>query len=440
MRLPFKLVPVLLVFVLISCNSGNKDYKIKSENPALVHDASKFLTSIVVYDIFKPPVASRIYAYSYLAAYEALRYQYPQYPELAGKLNGFKGVSQPKTGIVYDFPLVSMKAFFTVGKKITFSPEIWDNYEKTYFDRFQSLNMPTEVYKASMDLGNQIGQDILAYAKTDQYAQTRGIGYTLKRSPGSWEPTPPGYADACEPLWNTLRSFTLKSPSQFFPAQPTPYSLDTHSAFYKMTQEVYSISKNLSQEQKEIAYFWDDNAFVSQVKGHFMVAEKKMTPPGHWIAITQTLCKDKKLDMMASLQAYCYASIAMYDGFMGSWDVKYTTSRVRPITVIRKTMDPNWFSFLENPGFPEYDSGHSCISAASGTILAHIFGDQTAFTDSTEFPYHHGVRSFKSISDAYKQVSASRVYGGIHFQESVDQGMIQGQNTGEWVWNRIMKK
>jgi hypothetical protein len=128
----------------------------------------------------------------------------------------------------------------------------------------------------------------------------------------------------------------------------------------------------------------------------------------------------------------------MYDAFLGSWDVKYVTSRIRPITVIRKWIDPNWLSFLENPGFPEYDSGHSCISAAAGTVLIHLIGDQTKFTDSTEFNYGHGVRTFPNISDAYKQVSISRVYGGIHFQESVDQGMIQGQNTGNWVWNKFI--
>lgn len=429
----------ILLTCFFSCNpSPSKLYLESSENPILLHDASNFLTQIVVYDIFKPPVASRIYAYSYLAAYEALRLKHPEFPDLAGKLNGFKGVTQGKNGVQYDYPLVSMKAFLTVGKKFTFSPEIWVDFEKTYFLRFQKMDIPKEVYNASIELGNQIGNDIIDYAKGDGYIQTRGIGYALKRSPGSWEPTPPGYADACEPLWNTLRTFTLTHPAQFFPAPPTPFSLDTQSPFYKMNLEVYYLSKSLTQDQKEIAYFWDDNAFVSQVKGHFMSAEKKMTPSGHWTAITQTLCKAKKRDMMTSAQAYCYASLAMYDAFIGSWDVKYKTSRIRPITVIRKTLDPNWFSFLETPGFPEYDSGHSCISAASGIILVHLFGDQTAFTDSTESYYGHGVRSFKSISEAYKQVSLSRVYGGIHYWESVNQGMIQGQNTGEWVWNKIM--
>ncbi len=430
---------LILFFSFFSCQPQSQN-KYSMKDAKIIHDASTFLTQIIVYDIFKPPVAARIYAYTYLAAYEAIRLSTPNnpaFPDLAGKLNKFTGVTQPEKGKEYYFPLVSMRAFFTVGKKITFSPEIWEEFGRTYFDRFNKMDLSKEVIEESNKLGIQIGTDIINYAKGDHYSSTRGVGYVLKREPGSWEPTPPSYADACEPLWNTLRPFCLDSSAQFLPASPTSYSNNPKSKFYLMTDEVRKIVNNLSPEQKAIAYFWDDNAFVSQVKGHVMIAEKKMTPSGHWIAITKTLCKTYKKDLLSSIQAYCFASISMNDAFIGSWEEKYRTSRIRPITVIRRWFDPNWNSFLENPSFPEYDSGHSAISAAAGTMLIHLFGDQTAFTDSTEYLYGHGVRHFNSIGQAFNEVSMSRVYGGIHFRESVEQGTLQGKVIGEWDWKKL---
>ena len=47
----------------------------------------------------------------------------------------------------------------------------------------------------------------------------------------------------------------------------------------KLTQEVYAIGRQQDSTERAIAYFWDDNAFVTNVVGHVMYASKKMTPP-----------------------------------------------------------------------------------------------------------------------------------------------------------------
>jgi hypothetical protein len=107
------------------------------------------------------------------------------------------------------------------------------------------------------------------------------------------------------------------------------------------------------------------------------------------------------------------------------------------VTVINKSLDPDWMPFLETPPFPEYVSGHSAISASAGRILTHLLGDNVAFTDSTEYRFGHGVRSFKSFEQAYWETSMSRVYGGIHFRDGVEQGTYQGEKVGNWVWTKL---
>ncbi len=75
------------------------------------------LTQVIISDIFTPAVCSRIYAYSNIAAYEALRPQYNNYPSYAHKLHDLQTVSQPKQGKQYCYPVSSVIAFTTVAQK-----------------------------------------------------------------------------------------------------------------------------------------------------------------------------------------------------------------------------------------------------------------------------------------------------------------------------------
>jgi hypothetical protein len=423
---------------LYSCREQSAEqYEQKASDPMLLHSCSRQLTDVIVYDIFKPPVASRIYAYSFLAAYEALQVQSEEHASLAGKLNEFTAVPEPEKDQVYCFPLASVKAFTTVGEALTFSGDLWENYEKDFYQQYKEMGIPKDVYNRSIAYGEQVAKHILDYASKDNYKTTRGFRHTLKHEPGSWEPTPPTYAEACEPQWNLIRTFTLDSARQFMPVAPVAYNIDQNSDFYKLTMEVYEYGKNLTEEQKEIAYFWDDNPFVTNLVGHATFTEKKMTPAGHWVEITRTVAQDQQLTMMQALEAYTLSSIALFDGFIACWDAKYSTDRVRPVTVINNYMDQDWMPFLETPAFPEYVSGHSTISAAAGRVLTHLLGNQVAFTDSTEHKYGHGVRSFTSFEQAYWETSMSRVYGGIHFKDGVEQGTYQGEKVGDWVWSRL---
>lgn len=339
---------LLLTFLsLWSCNNDStpEEYNHKASDPALLHQLTEQLTDVIVYDIFKPPVASRVYAYTYLAAYEVLRNQFPEYPTLAGKVNEFQQVPSPEEGKAYCFPLASMKAFTTMGRELTFSTTMWDEFEKEFYEKYEAMGIPKDVYQRSIAYGEKVAEHVLAYAETDYYKQTKNLRYSITKEPGSWQLTPPTYADACEPQWNTIRSFTLDTCSQFTPPVPVTYDMSENSKFHELLMEVYHIGKNMTEEQKEIAYFWDDNATVTNIKGHLSFLEKKMTPPGHWIAITSTVAGDKEVDMMQSLQAYTLSSIALFDGFIASWDEKYRSVRIRPVTVIHEFIDADWMPF-----------------------------------------------------------------------------------------------
>ncbi len=437
--LRFGCLIALLLVGLSGCQkpASPAEYNAKASNPEYYNAALNKLTQVVIHDIFSPPVASRIYSYANLAGYEALVPFDAKYESLGGKLKRFEIGPKPEAGKDYCFPLASTHAFMTVARALTFSIDFYDEFEKPFYEQYKKDGVPDDVYDRSMAYGETVAKHILDYAAKDKYKQTRGFKHTVTNEEGSWVPTPPAYMDAAEPQWNKLRCWVMDTCSQFMPPRPHSYTLAKGSPYEKELDEVYQTGKNLDKVKQDIAYFWDDNAFVMNVAGHVMYASKKMTPGGHWLAIAQTVARQRKLNMMQTVEAYALTSFALSDGFISCWDEKYRTKTIRPETVINKSIDPKWAPFLQTPPFPEYPSGHSVISNAAATVLTELMGDNIAFTDSTEFQYGHGVRSFKSFRDAANEASISRLYGGIHYRSALVNGQIEGEKVGKWVIEKI---
>ncbi|MBO0938022.1 vanadium-dependent haloperoxidase [Fibrella sp. HMF5335] len=434
----FSTLLALLFVGLSGCQKQAKpeEYMPKAANPERYNACLNKLTQVVIHDIFSPPVASRIYGYATLAGYEAMATFNPDYESLGGKLKRFKSPPKPEAGQTYCYPIAGAKAFLTVARALTFSADFYDEFEPTFYKQFEDDGVPDDVRERSMAYGETVAKAILDFAAKDTYKQTRGFKHTVTNEDGTWVPTPPAYMDAAEPQWNHIRCWTMDTCNQFQPPKPFKFNTTKGSDYEKELTEVYNVGKNLTKDQTEQAYFWDDNAFVMNVAGHVSYASKKMTPGGHWLAIAQTVGRQQKLDLMRMAEAYALTSFALADGFIACWDEKYRSKTVRPETVINKVVDPKWAPFLQTPPFPEYPSGHSTISAAAATVLTQLMGDNIAFTDSTEYKYGHGVRSFKSFKDAADQASISRLYGGIHYRSALVNGAAMGAKVGQNVLER----
>lgn len=427
---------VLLVLLVIA---GCKP----SADPAFLNDAQllhrnmKQLTEVIIHDAFSPPVASRIYAYTSIASYEALRPSKPGFRSVATQLKGLSAMPQPEGGKEYNYLLAATKAFFTVAEKITFSKDTLVNYEQDVYRQFASL-LDEATYNRSLAYGEAIGNKVLERTTRDMYKETRGMSKFLGTGePGKWKPTAPDYLDAAEPHWHRILPLVLDSSGHFRCPPPPPFSTDTTSAFFRNAKEVYTTATNLTPEQRDIARYWDDNPFVMEHAGHTMYANKKITPVGHWIGITGIAAGIKKLDAVETAEAYLMTAISIFDTFIGCWEEKYRTQVLRPITVINDHIDPNWQPMLQTPAFPEYTSGHSGISAAAATVLTKRFGDNFAFEDTSDLEYIGMKRKFSSFAQAAAEASVSRVYGGIHYRTGIEAGAAQGTKVGTYIWDKI---
>ncbi|GEO05281.1 hypothetical protein AAE02nite_29450 [Adhaeribacter aerolatus] len=422
---------------MVGCEQPAKDYKAAAANPEFFRQSVNKLTAVIVHDIFSPPVASRIYAYPHIAAYEILIHDYPQYQSLKGQLNGFTGVPQPAKDSVYCFPLASLQAFLAVGRNLTFSGDMLDEYEKQLHDKYSGMGVPREVQVRSLRYGQAVANAIMAYANEDGYKQTRGFRHQVKKQAGHWVPTPPAYMDAIEPNWFKVRPFVMDSCSQFTPAKPVAFNPVKGSPFYQEMLQVYETTNQLTDEQRAIASFWDCNPFVMHVTGHVMYATKKITPGGHWLGIASIASRQAGSDMMQTLEALTRVSLSLADGFISCWDEKYRSDRIRPETAINAHLDNNWVPLLQTPPFPEYPSGHSVISNAAAVVLTELFGPAFAYTDSTEVPYGLPARPFKSFQAAADEAAISRLYGGIHFMSAIENGATEGAQVGKYLVTKL---
>lgn len=399
------------------------------------------LTDIVVYDIFSPPVASRVYLYPTLAAYEIMAQAYPdQYATLVGQVKDLQTIPVPDNDDVNPH-LSALFAFNTVGKTLIFSENKMETFEENFLNQLDEYDVPRRAIKASKEHGNSVAKTILEWASKDMYNQTRTFPkYTIREEDQFWKPTPPDYMDGIEPHWKEIRTMVLDSSNQFEPKPPLPFDLTDGSPFQKQLMEVFEIGNKLNEEQVEIAKFWDCNPYVTHHRGHAMFATKKITPGGHWIGITAITTRLAGSSFEDTVNAYANVTIALFDAFISCWDEKWDTLIVRPETLINQYYDEEWLPLLQTPPFPEYTSGHSVISRAAAVTLTDLYGDNFSFTDTTEVAYGLPERKYTSFLHASEEAAISRLYGGIHYMMAIEEGVAQGEAVGNYVVEKIQTK
>lgn len=430
-------------FILSSCTSRTDSYNDSFfEDQMMFCRTVKKLNDVVLENNFPPMVGSRNYAYACIAAYECLVAGDPGYQTLSGQITHMPVMPKPETGKKYDFALATLLSFTKVGNAVTFPEGSMMGHYEMLIRKADSIGMPSDVLQNTIWFSDTVAATIIKWSKGDRYAETRSAErYTvLNDIPGRYIPTPPMYGTPVEPHWREIRPLVMDSASQFKPPPHPEYNVsDKSSPFYKSLMEVYTISQSLTDDQKHMADFWDDNPYKLNVTGHVMFATKRFSPPGHWMNIVGIGAKAAGADFKTTVAAYAETSLAQFDAFISCWDEKYSSNLVRPETEINK-FDENWRPYIQTPPFPSYTSGHATTSAASAEIMTKWFGDQLAFTDTSLLEFGIASRQVKSFRYAAEEAAMSRLYGGIHYRFDNEEGTIAGRKLGQYVASRIKLK
>jgi hypothetical protein len=286
-----------------------------------------------------------------------------------------------------------------------------------------------DIAARSEDFGRMVATRILEWSDGDGGAVIENMGFPTSYEPKEgkehWVPTSPIALQQAPllPEWGNNRTFAMPDGGACPLQGPPAYSEEKDSAFYKEAIEVLETVKNLTPEQRAIARFWSDDPMLSP------------TPPGHWISIAMQVAKQRNMTVEECADMLMRVSVAVADGFIACWRAKYEVDLLRPVTYIKRLIDPKWNTVLITPPFPEYPSGHSTQSGAAATALTALLGDNVAFEDATHKRDGLPPRKFNNFWEAANEAGISRLYGGIHYRAAIDHGLDQGRCVGTFAAN-----
>jgi len=288
---------------------------------------------------------------------------------------------------------------------------------------------------AGVAWGQSVADAIWAWKLTDGFAPTPPPFFGVQsiagtpNSPGFWRPTPPANAPGATPQLATITPWVLTRPSQFRLPQPLALNNPDYLADLNEVREMGSLtSVNRSSEQTEVALFWALNT------------------PLAWNRVAAQLSAARGLSLTENAHLFAVLNLTLADAITACWDSKYRYIFWRPVTAIRAgaapggpdaTWEPLLDSLTGTPAHPEYPSAHSTYSGAAAFILADAFGENTAFSVTSEI--RPGIRSYANFSEAIAEIADARVFGGIHLRSSCASGNSLGRAVADYVSRHVLR-
>jgi hypothetical protein len=293
---------------------------------------------------------------------------------------------------------------------------------------------------AGVTWGQTVSDAIWAWRLTDGNAPTPAPFFGVQSivgmpgAVGFWRPTPLGNgapgASGAGPQYASMTPWVLTRPSQF--RLPPPLALNSPEYAADLNElKIMGIFSGSARtpDQSELALFWAGNT------------------PLYWNRIAAQLAAERGLSLTENAHLFALLDVTMADAAIACWDGKYRYVFWRPITAIRAGLtpadaDPTWEPWLDffpsgTPAHPEYPSGHSTLSGSAAFILAAAFGDNTAFSVTSDV--RPGTRTFSSFSDAVAEIANARVFGGIHFRTSCVRANMLGRAVADYVSRHAMR-
>ncbi len=397
---------------------------------------------VVMFDLleqstgYTPNVAARTLAYVNLAAYESMLPGHPEYQSLSGQIQEYERPDEYNIDSLYfsDAVAVNNAVFSMVDKLFPTAPYIWMEKVWTLRDSIDTIleaDLDEVTFQKSRNYGLAVADLIYEYSKSDgghqSYIRSYDMNYRLPACEACFEIHRSADVENTGPLhpqWLNNRTFVASNNTDFGIKPKVQFSKYPGSPFYKMAMEVYEESKTVNPGNKKyiIANFWDDASGFTY------------TAPGHSAALLTMVLRNSAVSLERSAELYCRLGLAVNDAIICAWKGKYKHNLIRPVAYINRYIDSAWEPKLLTPPFPEFPSGHSVQSAAMAKVLSETIGYEVPITDYSKF-WVGEPRKFKSFWEAANETSISRLYGGIHYRDALD----QGQDMGKLVGDNILK-
>jgi len=286
------------------------------------------------------------------------------------------------------------------------------------------VSNPTRLQN-SINVGQAAAAAIIALRANDG-STSAATPYTPGTEPGDYQPTAvlpvPGFV--LLPGWGNVTPFAMAAGNQFLGDGPPALTSAEYTADYNEVKDYGSATSTVrTTNQTAEARFWIEN------------------PPTVFNRVAQREIINQDLDLWQAARGMALTQIAFADAIISTWNAKFTYNFWRPITAIRNgdtdgndatIADPTWTPLNVTPPFPEYNSAHAVVAAASATILTDVFGP-VAFTETSTAT--GVVRTYSSWFHAAATSTDSRIWGGFHFRDACEDGEVSGLALGLYILN-----
>jgi len=277
--------------------------------------------------------------------------------------------------------------------------------------------------------GIAVGEDVAARILEWRSADGADAANTYR------PPTTPGtYVTTTLPIgtqWGSVTPWVMERGSQFHPAPPPALSSSEWAADYNEIKEIGGKKSALrTSEQTEIARFWT----ITGPQSFDPIARQLAAIPG------RTLSQNARL--------FALVEMAVADSYIAVFEAKYSFSFWRPITAIRNgdihgntaiARDAGWEPLVDTPLHPEYPCAHCINSGAARAVLESEFGTGPNPLTMTSATVPGVVHKWATIAEYAEEVSAARIYAGLHYRNSTVVGKAMGKKIGELAAQNYLK-
>jgi hypothetical protein len=223
------------------------------------------------------------------------------------------------------------------------------------------------------------------------------------------------------------KPWVLEGADQFRPGPPPALSSALYARDYNETKNLGSTKSTArTSEQTAAVKFW---------------TQINIAPA--WESAARQLSAAKGLGLAENARLFALLNMGIANTFINDWDAKFTYNFWRPVTAIRNgdrddneatERDPGWTSFNTTPMHPEYPSQAAIVAGVAVSVLEAVFGPQpTLPITATDLLDPKLTRQFDSVRQMAEEHKDVRVWGGIHFRNSLDVGEDMGRKIATYL-------
>ena len=360
----------------------------------------------------------RCQAYCGIALYESVVNGMPAYQTLSGQLTALPEMPSTEPGKAYHWGACANAALAEMNRKLFPATAEVNKTAMTNLENGWVSSFATETDAATLQRSIAFGKEIAT--RVFNWAATDGISnvnppYVPPVGPGLWVPT--AATPPVGPYNYQLRKLVPDVANGAELDPPPAFSTTPGSPFYNMVKQVYDVSLTLTANQKAMVDYFKD------VPGY--------SPGGTYVSLMVQSMQQTNPSLDIAALTYVKVGLAQHEATVVLFTGKYQFNLIRPVTYIRNYIDPTWSSYIPTPNHPEFPSGHSTTGGAVIGMMSTIFGEDFHITLHTYDYLNYPPRSYTSFTQMLREISDSRLYGGLHYRATLDKSEVQGKRIAQ---------